>query len=256
MKMIFFCCFYALAVSVMAQTARESIGAYGGGYSPAEANWTPQLQKQLDDQTALRELNGHIYRRIDGKIYNLFTDGKSVAGEVEANDNGILILNKPYSQNTERIAIKNYSGENATEGRAITVRAMHIGTYNWGDIPCEFWDCGTLLSPQEEQQKINEINEARETQQKILEDVARQKNFITQSNAIISLLPHGTNGEAWAQTSLAIHYLKGQGCDTNQTLAVYWFEKAAAQGDSEASNYLARINLVSTNAVVVGNKAN
>ncbi|HEX5400301.1 MAG TPA: hypothetical protein VFY06_14740, partial [Verrucomicrobiae bacterium] len=52
------------------------------------------------------------------------------------------------------------------------------------------------------------------------------------------LLTQATNGSPSAQCSLAEHYLDGIGCETNREKAIYWFQKASAQGDLEASNKL------------------
>jgi hypothetical protein len=60
-------------------------------------------------------------------------------------------------------------------------------------------------------------------------------------SAVRQLQTDATNGNASAQTSLALHYLDGRGCETNRELAVYWLTQAAKQGDEEASNTLANL---------------
>ncbi|HUZ08091.1 MAG TPA: SEL1-like repeat protein [Candidatus Paceibacterota bacterium] len=129
---------------------------------------------------------------------------------------------------------------------------LELAYHKEGNAPLALWDCGTPLMDEEEKEHIDQIRAEQVAQRKILDDAARQRNFLIQSNAIVSLLPHATNGETWAQTGVAIRYLNGQGCETNKNLAIFWLQKAAAQGDSEASNYLARINSISTNAIPVG----
>jgi hypothetical protein len=52
------------------------------------------------------------------------------------------------------------------------------------------------------------------------------------------LFSQATNGSASAQCSLGLHYLSGQGVETNKTLAIEWLKRAADQGDIEASNKL------------------
>jgi len=59
-----------------------------------------------------------------------------------------------------------------------------------------------------------------------------------QINAVRWLQPQATNGDASAQCSLGMHYLNGQGCETNREQAIYWLQKAAEQGNLEASNKL------------------
>ena len=62
-----------------------------------------------------------------------------------------------------------------------------------------------------------------------------------QTNAVRWLLPQATNGDASAQCSLGLHYLNGQGCATNREQAIFWLQKAAGQGNIEASNKLATL---------------
>ena len=62
-----------------------------------------------------------------------------------------------------------------------------------------------------------------------------------QVNAVRWLQPQATNGNASAQCRLGLHYLNGQGCETNREQAIYWLRKAADQGDAEASTVLTRL---------------
>jgi hypothetical protein len=62
-----------------------------------------------------------------------------------------------------------------------------------------------------------------------------------QVNAVRWLQPQATNGDAAAQCRLGLHYLNGQGCETNREQAIYWLKKAADQGDAEASTALTRL---------------
>jgi TPR repeat protein len=72
---------------------------------------------------------------------------------------------------------------------------------------------------------------------------AETKAYALQTSAVRWLQSQAASGSASAQCSLGLHYLTGQGCETNQTLAVFWLQKAAAQGDIEASNKLAQIQI-------------
>lgn len=60
----------------------------------------------------------------------------------------------------------------------------------------------------------------------------------SQINAVKWLQSQATNGDASAQCSLGLHYLNGQGCDTNREQGVYWLTQSANQGNIEASNKL------------------
>jgi hypothetical protein len=74
----------------------------------------------------------------------------------------------------------------------------------------------------------------------------KQKAIQLQINAVCWLLSQATNGDASAQCSLGIHYLNGQGCETNREQAIYWLQKSAAQGNIEASNKLASLPKLQT----------
>jgi len=66
----------------------------------------------------------------------------------------------------------------------------------------------------------------------------QQRIYLSQSNAVRWLQPQASNGDASAQCSLGLHCLNGIGCETNREQAIYWLQKAAAQGNFEASNKL------------------
>jgi S1-C subfamily serine protease len=66
----------------------------------------------------------------------------------------------------------------------------------------------------------------------------KERSMQGQINAVRWLQPQATNGDASAQCSLGFHYLNGQGCETNREQAIYWLQKAAEQGNLEASNKL------------------
>ena len=68
--------------------------------------------------------------------------------------------------------------------------------------------------------------------------VDKKRALQGQINAVRWLQPQATNGDASAQCSLGLHYLNGQGCETNREQAIYWLQKAAEQGNLEASNKL------------------
>jgi TPR repeat protein len=69
-------------------------------------------------------------------------------------------------------------------------------------------------------------------------NASEKRSFIANSNAVMWLQSEATNGSVSAQCSLGLHYLNGQGCETNKELAVYWLTQAANQGEIEASNKL------------------
>ena len=70
----------------------------------------------------------------------------------------------------------------------------------------------------------------------------------TEMRKIEELEHDATKGDSSAQYSLAIHYLHGFGCETNEVLGIFWLSKAAAQGNIDASNDLQAIESPSTNS--------
>lgn len=72
-------------------------------------------------------------------------------------------------------------------------------------------------------------------------EAQKKKAFELQKHAVEWLLSQATNGSASAQCSLGIHYLNGQGVETNKETAFYWLTQAANQGYIEASNMLIKL---------------
>jgi len=118
--------------------------------------------------------------------------------------------------------------------------AWYVGTYTYttvmnGSRTIRKLDYGTPCGPAPEfiQQQIEAAKA------KAIRD--KKKNEEVQINTVRWLQSEATNGSASAQYSLGIHYLNGQGCDTNREQAIYWLQKSAAQGNFVASNKLASL---------------
>jgi len=60
-----------------------------------------------------------------------------------------------------------------------------------------------------------------------------KRSFIANSNAVIWLQSEATKRQRVRSMQSWLHYLNGQGCETNKELAVYWLTQAANQGDIE-----------------------
>jgi TPR repeat protein len=127
---------------------------------------------------------------------------------------------------------------------------MYVGTEKFQDKGSswsgvyEAWDCGTVPTPEQLEQLKDEEAKKQvliEKQKAEAQKTAQAKVYATQAKAIIWLQSQATNGSVSAQCSLGLHYLNGQGCETNKELAVYWLTQAANQGDFEASNTLAKL---------------
>jgi hypothetical protein len=85
---------------------------------------------------------------------------------------------------------------------------------------------------------------ARQKQLQEAEEKRRERDL----RRIRELEHDAKNGDSSAQYSLAIHYLHGIGCETNEVQGIYWLIKATAQGNMDASNDLQEIESSSTNS--------
>jgi hypothetical protein len=119
-------------------------------------------------------------------------------------------------------------------GQTVSVRAMMIE----GGDTSELWDYGKpYVPPPLTPEQIQAAQKAANARAIANKKIAEQG----QVNAVRWLQPQATNGNASAQCRLGLHYLNGQGCETNREQAIYWLKKAADQGDTEASNTLTRL---------------
>jgi len=221
-------------LSSFAQDDSVSIGLGVPGpmpYSPVDSYYKEIQQEKLAGMRIYQVVNGKIYDSLNSRLWVV------VSGEVNyTTSDGLLIL---YGGNglTATMALKNYSGD-AVAGKNIVALAMRAGIYNWNETPLQLWDCGIPYRPPP--LTPAQIKEAKDVA-KIEASRKKQKQFLSESNAVVWLQSQATNGDAGAQCGLGEHYLAGLGCETNRTKAVYWLTQAANQGDLEASNKLAEI---------------
>ncbi len=195
------------------------------------------------------QTGGKIYRTVNGKTDNIVVNQWGWGykdGEVRYSEqSGILILySLGYSKPS--MALRNYTGK-STVGLHVSTVAKLVGTYNWEGVPLELWDCGTQATTKElEMVKAEEAAQqaALDEQKEQARKVAASIDYTNQAKAIIWLQKESTNGSPSAQYGLGIHYLNGQGCETNTEQAIYWLTQAANQGSFEASNKLTSINLL------------
>ncbi|MGD1090057.1 MAG: hypothetical protein ABR955_15240 [Verrucomicrobiota bacterium] len=222
--------FASLVVAASVQAQNIGVGTPGPmPYYPDELVWHTVEKERAEGRHSFCVVNGKIYDSLNSPLW------RPVTGQVTSiTDDGALILDDGNGVTT---ALKNYSGD-GTAGKEVQAWAMRVGTYNWGDIPLQLWDCGKpYIPPPPTPAQIKAAQDAA----KIAELREKQKEFLAESNAVVWLQSQATNGDAGAQCSLGEHYLTGLGCETNRTKAVYWLTQAANQGDLEASNKLAEI---------------
>ncbi len=140
--------------------------------------------------------------------------------------------------------LTNYPGfKELTDNQDIQFLALRTGSYQYTDttgavrtVPC--YDYGTpYVPPALTPEQIKAAQEAANA--RAIAD--KKKAYQAQANAVRWLQPQATNGDASAQCRLGLHYLNGQGCETNREQAIYWLQKSSDQGSTEASNILATL---------------
>ena len=86
---------------------------------------------------------------------------------------------------------------------------------------------------------LNSVVYAKDNNETIYQQAAlayQKQDFVS---AFRLLFPLAQKGDKTAQHNLAVLYQDGLGVEANAKLALYWYEKAAAQGHHEAMNNLA-----------------
>ena len=178
-------------------------GQYGNllGTRPTRTP-TPEEIQQDNLQKKIHNLNGHIFRKVDGEIHNFLTDGEILIGQVKLIQNGniIAIYMDRLTKAIIYFAVKNFGS--ATFGQIINVCAIRTGTYMYGESPIKLYDCGKLLTPEEEKQQLDLVNQARQkaAQEKMADQKIRE--FLIQSNSLNQIKISATNGIASSQYSL------------------------------------------------------
>ena len=142
-------------------------------------------------------------------FHTLPAQGNAGIGAYSASSSGYST--KEYDRT---VAITNLPDlKSATIDEEIRITALRIGTLKVAGAPLEFYDCGTPYLPPPPTPE--QIKAAQETiQKRILED--KKRAWASQVRSVIWLQSQATNGDISAQCSLGLHYLNGQGCETNR----------------------------------------
>ena len=199
------------------------------------------------------------YRVVNGKIYDVtqlydtisgrkwpqgwswFGNGNPGAEVFRVESDGVICNVTFYGSHNQYVFVKNLPMKTGgyAENQMIQFTAMRCGTTNTSSGVLEFWDCGIPTNrPPDEEIAAAKAQAAVEEKKR---QKSKEKNYQAQANAIRFLQPQATNGDASAQCELGLHYLNGQGCETNQEQGIYWLQKAAAQGDLRASKKLEQL---------------
>ncbi len=144
----------------------------------------------------------------------------------------------------KEILLVDYPTNRVAAGQKLATYAMQTGTTNFAGSTMELWDCGSPPGPD----LVKQVETEAAQEQSLLEKERKEKlramrsnEYAVQARTVRWLQSQATNGSSSAQCSLGLHYFKGQGCETNRELAIYWLKKAAGQGDTEAKDTLARM---------------
>ncbi|HWN95658.1 MAG TPA: SEL1-like repeat protein, partial [Methylomirabilota bacterium] len=123
-----------------------------------------------------------------------------------------------------------------------TLRVFRRGITNLNGSVIEAYDFGEIATPVDVAAEFT----ARRDESRKLQDaldaanLAREKMLVP--NVISSQLRSASNGLPYAQLELGKRYLRGDGVETNLTLARHWLTAACTNGESQASNLLRQIN--------------
>jgi hypothetical protein len=230
-------------------------------------------------QSAYKLVDGKVYSVIDPNVWTAFGDNLKVIGyskdgiicesyRNETHDAGGQmnrnLANPRYVANNvtriipvQKFILKNYWQMNAPLGSDISppIKAIRTGQTSitrsgdtWTTSPVYsgsshtvsviVYDMGVDYSPPA---RVLTPEEQKAAVKKHAEQEAKTFKW---------LYSQATNGSASAQCSVGKRYLIGQGVETNEALGIEWLNKAAAQGDMEASNKLARLSASTSDPLV------
>ena len=234
-KLILLGVLYALMVKSHAQTRNEiEQGITAQNFIPRDP-W-----RVLNGRTNYIKING---REFCGKVVDVTSDGIRIEGEFDelfaasyrgdifkdAKYPDFFVANYPFSVINDQII------KETDHQMAWSVGTYTYSTVNGGSRTIKKLDYGIPCDPPAELiQKQNEAAKAKMI-------AIKKKALEGQTNVVHWLLSQATNGSASTQYSLGLHYLNGQGCETNKEQAIFWLQKAAAQGDLQASNKLSAL---------------
>jgi TPR repeat protein len=200
-----------------------------------EANFVPRDPwRAIDEATNYVKTDGVEFC---GKIVDVSKEGVRIEGSFgdlfqtsyypsESGYSDYFVANFPFSVVNDQII---------SEGQHLM--AWYVGTYtystvNGGSRTIKKLDYGIPCNPPAELIK-RQIEAAR------AKSLAEKKKAEQGQIAAVKFLePKATNGDDNAQCELGLHYLNGLGCETNRDTAIYWLQKAAAQGNLRASKKL------------------
>ena len=232
----------------------------------------PPTQKQIDQYKQQPEFQ-NPFRRIDGKVIYLmpvftnywrqypaefprpnptFPEWNLQSGKVEqVITRGILFRFSTFSRmGGSRIGdavnfLTNFPGE-AVEGKTIYFIAKKAGTHTFLDVQgasrtVAMYDHGSVLTTEEIQVLQKEAAQAQAEQNKKYIEAESKRQAENLPRVVDYQLRQASNGSSSFQIEIGKRYLRGDGLEVNTNMAIYWLQSACTNGESEASNLLARI---------------
>lgn len=217
--------------------------------------------RQVDGQ--FYDISGvaDFFTRYTGPSVNPMPEWQIIIGKVLSVTEGGLIVQthtvKGYDMfgMTERtIFLKNYpSQQTITDDRHVAGYAMAQGRTNYLSVSgatrtVELWDFGTKPPDQKIAAHLEDLRRIREMNDRVLanaREVAMQRQQLKREERtqreILDLESKAKAGEGYAQFALGMRYFSGRGVETNRALAMQWLRAAMTNGNTQASNELARI---------------
>jgi TPR repeat protein len=186
-------------------------------------------------------LNGHYLRRVDGQIVNMFLKGNLTSLLVESKIDGVVI---GEVSGRNRVAITNFSGETIAN-KYIDIVAIESGTYDCMGTPLELYDCGQILTPEEEKKEIARLKEQYSIVQQQVELDRQAKKKLAEdreATAIAKAIQFNQNqadrGDVFGLLRMGQRYRTGDGVEKDLDKAKFYLQKAADAGSETAKNEL------------------
>jgi hypothetical protein len=141
----------------------------------------------------------------------------------------------------KRFFLANPPREVLAEGRELNFQALAVGTTNMNGSIIESYDFGREPTQDEIAEVMAQLRDAA-TKQKVEHDAAVERRRNEMAPRVIAYQhQQASNGYPSFQLELGKRYLRGDGVDQNMLLARHWLQSACTNGDSQASNILAKI---------------
>jgi len=224
----------------------SGVGNFLGSFVPPTP--TPK-QKAAEEaqrlQTVQTLLKGHYFRRVNGQIVNMFLNGNLTYFIVESKINGFVIGKGFGKEALGRIAVKNFTGEVIAK-QSIEFVAVRSGSYDDGGTPLELYDCGRILTADEEQNEIERLKKQHATAQQQVQADRQVKKKIEDAKAAEATAKavkinqdQADKGDAYGLLRMGERYRTGVGVEKDLEKARSYLQKAVNAGSETAKSELA-----------------